>query len=110
IDGYIKDETIKEIQEGVWLSDAQTGKGFKTGRSQIKIVKRTEERSVVDITLREGRNRELRRVLARFGHKVRDLIRTKMGPIELDKLEPGEFRMLSGREIKQLQGAGKHRK
>ena len=70
---------MQELEKGVWLAD-KSGKGFKTGRSQIKIASRTREKSVLEITIREGRNRQVRRMLARFGHKVRDLTRTRWAP------------------------------
>lgn len=103
VDGYVKPATVQQLEQGVWLADAQKGKGFKTARSHVKIVKRLRERSILEVTLREGRNREVRRMLAKLGHKVRDLTRTRMGPLTLEGLPAGKVRPLSKREVHALQ-------
>ena len=59
-------------------------------------------RAILEITLREGRNRQVRRMLAKVGHKVRDLIRVQMGPLTLDGLKPGQCRQLTDREVRAL--------
>ena len=46
---------LEELSAGVWLADPKSGKGFKTGRSRVKVVKRTRDKSVLEITIREGR-------------------------------------------------------
>jgi 23S rRNA pseudouridine2605 synthase len=109
VDGYISPATVEELQRGVWLADTRTGKGIRTGKSWIKIVKRLREKSILEITIREGRNRQVRRMLAKLGHKVRELTRVKMGPLDLKGLQPGEVRMLLPREVRELKAlATKH--
>jgi pseudouridine synthase len=103
VDGSITPEAVTELQEGVWLADPYTGEAFKTAATQVSVVKRMHERSVLDITIHEGKNRQIRRLLAKLGHKVRELTRTKMGPLTLVGLKPGQFRELSPREVRQLQ-------
>jgi 23S rRNA pseudouridine2605 synthase len=102
VDGFVKNELVDEMARGVWLADPKTGKGFKTGRTHVRIVKRSRDKSQLELTLREGRNRQVRRMLARLGHKVRDLTRIKMGPLTLQGLGPGEFRPLTRREVREL--------
>ncbi len=102
VDGYITPEAIEQLQKGIWLADPKKGVGFKTGRTQIKIVKRTRQKSILELTIREGRNRQVRRMLAKIGHKVRELMRIKMGPLRLDGLNPGEYRQLTSAEIRAL--------
>jgi 23S rRNA pseudouridine2605 synthase len=114
VDGWVGPEQIEALQKGVWLADPQSGKGFKASVGYVSIVRRSRDRSVLDITLREGRNRQVRRMLSSIGHKVRELTRIKMGPLTLGDLEPGHFRELTGRELKQLhtyleRGPGKPR-
>lgn len=104
VDGYVRGEVLDQLKSGIWLADPKKGKGFKTGRSHIRIMKRSRDRSTLEITIREGRNRQVRRMLAKVGHKVRELTRVKMGPITLHNLEPGQFRLLSPREVKALRG------
>ncbi|HWE04485.1 MAG TPA: pseudouridine synthase [Tepidisphaeraceae bacterium] len=102
VDGSITPEALKELQEGVWLADPYTGEAFKTAATQVSVVKRLRERSVLDITIHEGKNRQIRRLLAKLGHKARELTRTKMGPLTLVGLKPGQFRELSPREVRRL--------
>ncbi|HEX8325668.1 MAG TPA: pseudouridine synthase [Tepidisphaeraceae bacterium] len=104
VDGYVKPETVERLSTGIWLADPEKG-GFKTGRSFIKVVKRATRNSVLQITIREGRNRQLRRMLAGVGHKVRELTRIKIGPLELGRLKPGGFRVLSAWEVNTLMEA-----
>ena len=102
VDGYVDPASVQNLAKGIWLADRRSGQGFKTGRSHIKVAKRSRERSVLEITIREGRNRQVRRMLASLGHKVRDLTRVKMGPLTLEGLPLGHSRALTGREIKAL--------
>jgi 23S rRNA pseudouridine2605 synthase len=110
VEGFIKPQAVQELEQGVWMADPKTGKGFKTGRSHIRIVRRGRDRSILEITIREGRNRQVRRMLARLGHKVRDLMRIKMGPLTLHGLSPGQVRSLTPREVRALKELPKHRK
>ena len=102
VDGFVPPQVIQELSRGVWLADPKTGKGFKTGRSHIKVIKRMRDKSILEITIREGRNRMVRRMLAKAGHKVRDLTRVRLGPLTLHGLEPGDSRPLTAREVKEL--------
>jgi 23S rRNA pseudouridine2605 synthase len=109
VDGSVDPNELTQLEKGIWLADQHTGKGFKTGKTQIKIVKRAREKTILEITLREGRNRQVRRMLAKVGHKVRDLTRIKMGPLTLEGLNPGKFRELTPREVKSLHALAKRR-
>lgn len=102
VDGAVDAREIEKLERGIWLGDKQ-GQGFKTGRSNIRVIKRMAEKSILEITLREGRNREVRRMLAGVGHRVKDLTRIKLGPLTLEGLTPGSFRELTPREVKELQ-------
>lgn len=104
VSGFIKPEDTQRLEKGIWLADPHKG-GFKTGRSRIKIVNRSRDRSLLEITIRDGKNRQIRRMLAQIGHKVRDLTRIRMGPLELKGLAPGEVRPLTPRELKDLRTA-----
>jgi 23S rRNA pseudouridine2605 synthase len=108
VDGSVDGAEIERLAEGIWLADPE-GKGFKTGKSRIKIVKRARDKSILEITLREGRNRQVRRMLASVGHKVRDLVRIKMGPLTLEGLNPGFCRKLTPREVRSLRALSKKR-
>jgi 23S rRNA pseudouridine2605 synthase len=101
VDGRVGGEDVQALEQNVWLAD-KPGQASRTGRSHLRVVSRTRDRSVLEIVIREGRNRQVRRVLADLGHKVRDLMRVKMGPLTLQGLAPGQFRPLTGREIREL--------
>jgi len=86
-------ETLVKLTEGVWLAEG------KVRAKHVRAVARKGEATVLEMVLAEGKNREVRRILARFGHKVMSLVRVAIGPIALKGLKPGEFRPLSGREV-----------
>jgi len=104
--GRVNEQSLRDLEQGIWLADKQ-GRGFKTGRVRIKVTKRLRDKkggdkSVLEINLREGRNRQVRRMLAKIGNKVRELTRIKLGPLTLHGLGPGQFRELTAREIREL--------
>ena len=101
IDGFMRGDTLEQLKSGIWLADPHQG-GFKTGRTQLHIVKRSRNQTILEITIREVRNRQVRRMLAKVGHKVRDLTRVRMGTLTLHGLAPGEFRPLTRREVQDL--------
>lgn len=100
VGGRITKEDLAMLREGVWLAEG------KASVSQARIIHAGRDRSVVEVTLREGRNREVRRVLAKLSHPVRKLIRIQIGSISLRGLAAGEYRRLTSAEIKALRDAG----
>jgi 23S rRNA pseudouridine2605 synthase len=102
VDGAIEPGELAELEKGIWLADPRTGRGFKAGLGRIRITKRAGEKTVLELELSEGRNKEIRRLLAHVGHRVRDLVRVRMGPLTLEGLNPGQFRELTPREVKAL--------
>src|SRR6476660_8412028 len=58
VDGYVHGDTLEVLKRGIWLADPQKG-GFKTGRTQLRIVKRSRNQTILEITIREGRNRQV---------------------------------------------------
>ncbi len=101
VEGSVDPAALEQLQGGIWLADPK-GVGFKTGRTRLRVVRRARDKSILEITLREGRNRQVRRMLAKVGHKVRDLMRVQMGPLTLDGLKPGQCRPLTPREVRAL--------
>lgn len=104
VSGRVSEQTVQSIREGVWLADPRRG-GFRTRPSSVKITRKLPDKTVLEISLKEGRNRQVRRVLAKLGHKVRELVRVRIGPIELGNLKPGAVRPLNNRELAQLREA-----
>ncbi len=89
-------KTLGELREGMHFSD-----GFFKFH-YIRILKRKGRSTFLELELREGKNREIRRMLARAGHKVIQLERTGFGPLRLGNLEVGECRELRMDEVKSL--------
>ncbi len=96
IRGQIKPIHLKMLQEGVELSD-----GFARA-SSAKLVASTASDSLVEITIHEGRNRIVRRMIEFLGLDLLQLVRTQFGPIKLGEMKPGKSRMLSEVEVKSL--------
>jgi 23S rRNA pseudouridine2605 synthase len=72
----------------------------------VRLLKRGRSRAILQIVLKEGRNRQIRRVLARLGHPVRDLVRTRIGHLSLKGLPIGQARRLTADEVQYLKGLG----
>jgi len=92
-------DDLQKLLDGVWLSD---------GKVKAKTVRRMKpqgDSTWLRIVLNEGKNREIRRMLAKLGHKVTRLRRTAIGPVELDRLPKGKARRLSLAEVEALRHA-----
>ncbi len=96
-------EDMQQLLKGVWLSE-----GHVRAR-RVKRLKMQGESTWLRIVLSEGKNREIRRMLARLGHKVLRLKRTALGPVELGRLASGKARRLTGPELVELRRAAERR-
>lgn len=96
--GYLMREQVKELEQGIKLED-----GF-TQPAQVKIKRQDKEKNttLVEITISEGRNRQVRRMFEYFGHEVNKLTRIQFGPLDLKGLNAGEGRVLTPHEVKTL--------
>jgi 23S rRNA pseudouridine2605 synthase len=90
---------IDQLLKGVWLSE-----GHVRAR-HVKRLKSQGQSSWLRIVLSEGKNREIRRMLARLNHKVLRLKRVAIGPVEVGNLRAGKSRRLSGTELASLRRA-----
>jgi pseudouridine synthase len=105
IQGALTHEALAQLGKGVYLADVGSREGAKRAALRnIRVLKRTRDRrrgdlSLVSITLTEGQNREIRRLFARVGIKVKSLERVAIGSLELGRLPRGHFRALRGEEI-----------
>jgi 23S rRNA pseudouridine2605 synthase len=94
--GRITPEAIAGLQKGIWLSEG------KTRPAKVRVLRRSRSISLMEITIREGKNRQLRRALAKLGFRVKQLKRIAMGKIHLKGLPRGAYRMLTEREKRLL--------
>jgi 23S rRNA pseudouridine2605 synthase len=101
--GHPDAEDVQKLLKGVWLSD-----GHVRAR-RVKRLKSQGDSTWLEIVLNEGKNREIRRMLARLGHKVMVLRRIAIGPIRLDRLRRGKARRLKVEEIERLRHATERR-
>jgi 23S rRNA pseudouridine2605 synthase len=92
-------EDLQQLLKGVWLSD-----GHVRAR-RVKRLKSQGDSTWMQVTLSEGKNREIRRMLARLNHKVLRLRRVAVGPIKLDRLPAGKSRRLKPEEEERLRRA-----
>jgi len=96
VKGVVPDEDIEQLKQGVKLDDGMTGP------AQVKKVRKVEANSWLEITIREGRKHQVKRMLESVGHPVIKLLRIRMGPLSLGDLQSGEFRFLTDREANAL--------
>lgn len=94
--GWPAPEVLTQLREGMYFAE-----GFFKFRG-VRVIKHQGRSTVLELELQEGRNREIRRLLARVGHKVIELERIAFGPISLGSLPYGRFRELHGAEIREL--------
>lgn len=96
VKGVLTDDEIAHLQRGVQLDDGMTSPAV------VKKVKKAEQNSWLEITIREGRKHQVKRMLEAVGHPVIKLMRIRMGPLSLGDLGSGEFRFLTDREANAL--------
>jgi 23S rRNA pseudouridine2605 synthase len=96
IKGVLSDQDIEALEKGMYLEDG------KTAPAKVKKLRKTRENSWVEMTIHEGKKRQIRRMLHRVGHSVLRLVRVKVAGIELSGIGPGEMRPLSQRELERI--------
>lgn len=97
VEGAITEGALDRWRRGVMLD------GRITAPAPIEVVERRGDATQLRIVLREGRKRQIRRIAAALGHPVRQLVRERIGPLELGELRPGQWRYLTAQEIAALQ-------
>jgi 23S rRNA pseudouridine2605 synthase len=108
--GQAGDEQLQQLRAGMYLVNP-TADGSKTTQraamESVRILKRQVDRTRGDrtllaVTVREGEPREIRRMLARVGLKLRELERVAIGPLRLAGLKPGATKLLGNRDVEKL--------
>jgi pseudouridine synthase len=94
--GVLHAEDLKEIREGIVLD------GKKTLPAYIHILKHGKKNSWLSLTIYEGRNQQVKRMLERVGHPVLKLKRIAFGPLSVEGIPPGEYRKLHPEEVLRL--------
>lgn len=90
------EEALEALRRGVELSDGPTRPAV------VRVTRAGGRTSALEVVLTEGRNRQLRRMAAAVGHKVRRLVRVAIGGLDLGDLAPGACRVLRAEEVARL--------
>ena len=106
INGILKTPEIKELESGIELD------GIMTLPAQVWVTNKDFEKNQtsLELTIMEGRNRQVKRMMEHFGYEVRKLNRKSLGFLMVNDLRPGEYRLLKPFEVKQLRRLAKEGK
>lgn len=96
VPGPIPRDIGRQLRAGVELDDGPASV------DSFAILEATPNKALVEVTLHEGRNHIVRRLLNAVGHPVEELVRTQVGPIRLGQLRPGRTRVVTGPELRSL--------
>ena len=94
VEGHVEEETLEDLESGVTLEDGEAR------AVRARVLEEAGHGSVLELVLREGRKREVRRMCEAVGHPVTHLLRVRFGPVDLGDLPPGEWRDLTPEEVR----------
>ena len=97
--------TVRGIPTEAQLKDFRQGliiDNWKTAKAKINIISKTNNNATLSITIREGRNRQVRKMCAAIGTRVINLTRISVGPIKIGNLKEGQYRKLTEKELTYL--------
>ncbi len=94
--GVLSDTRIAKLRKGVDIG------GFVTSPAKVKVIKQMPRHAIVEISIKEGKNRQVRKMFAAVGNKVQELQRVAIGDIKLGRLMEGHYRKLNREEIEYL--------
>jgi len=97
VNGHPSQKTLEAWQRGVMLDDKLTAP------ARVDVIQRQKDSTLLRVVMHEGRKRQIREVAALLGHPARELRRVKLGPLQLGKLETGQWRYLTEQEIRSLE-------
>lgn len=100
VDGVPNKVELMKLRQGLFID------GRKTSKAEIKILKRFDEDSIIEVQIMEGRNRQVKKMFEAVNHPVKKLKRIAIGDLELGNLDIGNYRFLSDDEINYLKGLG----
>lgn len=98
IDGILETSQIKEMEKGIMLDDGMTLPAKVRVRKKDYVHKKTK----FDLTIVEGRNHQVKRMVEYFGYHVTSLHRKSLGFLKVDDMSQGSYRLLKPQEVKDL--------
>jgi len=96
----ITEQQVIDLSVGVDIGD-----NTKTAPCSVLVLEKSADRSVMQMVIEEGRNRQIRRMCEAVGLQVKRLRRTSIGPVKLGMLQPGQWRELTASEVGSLRNA-----
>jgi pseudouridine synthase len=96
VEGNPTPKALDQWREGVLLD------GERTAPAKVRVIERSADETLLEVTMREGRKRQIRRVALLLGHAVKRLTRVKIEFLEIGHLRPGQWRELSPKEVQLL--------
>ena len=96
VEGELTDKKISQLCAGIELEDGLTSP------AEVNVIHADKNFATLEITIHEGRNRQIRRMLAAVGCNVKKLVRIKFAGLTLDGVAVGKFRKLTSAEVKKL--------
>jgi len=109
VSGVPSEDALKQLRRGVMIPEGRVnqegGKRVKTSPAKVHMF-REGDNPWYEVTIIEGRNRQLHKMFEAVGHRVEKIKRVKYGPLQLD-VEVGKFRPLTEREVAQLRAPSK---
>lgn len=94
--GYPSKDTMSKFSKGVELEDGTTAP------AEIKLIKKGKTTSQMEVAIKEGKKRQIRRMFDALGHPVSRLVRTQIGELKMGILEEGKYKKLKEQEIKKI--------
>ncbi len=98
IPGTLKEPDLRALREGVDID------GYRTHPAQVRVLSSDGKTTWLSMTIHEGRNRQIRRMLHALGYRVERLMRVRIGPLWLGSLARGAYRALTPAEVRKLKG------
>ncbi len=96
VKGVLEDQDLDKLRNGIRLDRTMTSP------ARVKRLRKTENNSWIEMTIYEGKKRQIRRMLERVGHPVIRLIRMKINGLDMGELAPGTYRRISSEEMKKI--------
>jgi 23S rRNA pseudouridine2605 synthase len=100
VSGHVSEDAIEIFKKGIFIED------YKTAPAKLEIIKYLDNGTIVNITIHEGKNRQVRKMCDAIGHKVVALKRMSIGSLMLNDLKTGQWRYLNNDEIEYLYSIG----
>lgn len=98
VSGIVSNARLARLRKGVDIG------GFITSPAKVRVIKQNQRSTVVEISIREGKNRQVRKMFKAVGNTVIELERIAIGDVRLGHMQQGHYRKLTRREIEYLKG------